>query len=217
MARWDNALQTKDEIYRLKRNAVLRESSVIFSQKGFHNTSLAEVAERLNVSKGTLYNYVKDKQEILFEFHRSALEIGEQALEAGFAQEGSGAAKLAAAMRRYISGLIDELGGYCAIAEVGALKSEDRARVISGRSAFDKRFVELVDIGQRDGSLRPCNPKMMVFTFMGALQTIPNWYSPQGRLSGEEIASRVVHLLMNGMAKTEKPAARPTVRSGKGE
>lgn len=217
MARWDNALQTKDEIYRLKRNAVLRESSVIFSQKGFHNTSLAEVAERLNVSKGTLYNYVKDKQEILYEFHRSALEIGEQALDAGFAQEGSGAVKLAAAMQRYISSLINELGGYCVIAEVGALKLEDRARVIDGRSAFDKRFIELVDIGQRDGSLRPCNPKMMVFTFMGALQTIPNWYSPQGRLSGEEIANRVVHLLMNGMAKAKKPTARRRRPSGKGE
>lgn len=206
MARWDNALQTKDEIYRLKRNAVLRESSLIFSQKGFHNTSLAEVAERLNVSKGTLYNYVKDKQEILFEFHRSALAIGERALDAGFAQEGTGAEKLATAMRRYISGLIEDLGGYCVIAEVGALKLEDRAKVISGRSAFDKRFIELVNIGQLDGSLRKCNPKMMVFTFMGALQTIPNWYSPQGRLSGEEIANRVVHLLMNGMARTEKTA-----------
>ena len=64
MPRWKNVLQTSDEVYRVKRNAVLREATRIIARRGFHNTSLDDVAEALQVSKGTLYNYVTDKLEI---------------------------------------------------------------------------------------------------------------------------------------------------------
>src|SRR6202008_2224110 len=70
MARWKNASQKNDEISGLKRDAIIREAGRIFSRDGFHNASLDEVARVLNVSKGTLYNYVRDKQEILFECHK---------------------------------------------------------------------------------------------------------------------------------------------------
>ena len=68
MARWKNALQTKEEIARLKRQAVLRESGRIFSRRGFHNTSLADVAEQLAVSKGTLYNYFEGKSDLFIAY-----------------------------------------------------------------------------------------------------------------------------------------------------
>ena len=190
----------------MKRLAVLRESGRIFSRRGFHNTSLAEVAEQLDVSKGTLYNYVKDKQEILFEFHKLALDIGERAMDAAEAANENGAGKLRIGIREYIAQVNEELGGYGVIAEVGALKPADRQEVIRRRDAFDARFVELVAVGRRDGSLRHIDPKMAVFTFMGALQTIPNWFSPKGRLTGEAVAEQMTDLLMNGMSAA--PASR---------
>lgn len=200
MTRWKNELDTRDEIFRLKRDAVLRESGRLFNRRGFHNTSLSDVARHLDVSKGTLYNYVKDKQEILFEFHKMALDIGDVAMDAADASDGRGADRLRVAIRGYIARVNEHLGGYGVITEVGALKPEDRQEVIRRRDRFDKRFVDLVSAGIADGSLRAIDPKMAVFTFMGALQTIPNWFSPQGRLSGEEVAERVADLLMNGIA-----------------
>lgn len=206
MARWANALRTKDEIFRMKRLAVLRAAGHIFSRRGFHNTSLDDIAKHLNVSKGTLYNYLKDKQEILFEFHKLALDIGNRSLDEGFAADGNGADKVRLVIRQYIARLNEELGGYGVIAEVGALKPEDRKEVISRRDAFDARFVELLEIGRSDGSLRHVDPKMAVFTFMGALITIPNWFSPTGRLTGEAVADQMTDLLMNGMAAVPSAA-----------
>ncbi len=74
----------------VKRRAVIRESGRIFSRRGYHNTSLDDVAKALNVSKGTLYNYVQDKEDILFECHKLSLDIGERALEIGQRQGASG-------------------------------------------------------------------------------------------------------------------------------
>lgn len=202
MARWTSERDTKSEIFRLKRDTVLRESGRLFNRRGFHNTSLSDVARHLDVSKGTLYNYVSDKQEILFEFHKMALDIGDRAMDAAEALEGTGASRLRAAIRGYIAAVNETLGGYGVIAEVGALKPDDRNEVIRRRDAFDKRFTELVEHGVRDGSLRSVDPKMAVFTFMGALQTIPNWFSPEGRLSGEQVADQITDLLMNGIARS---------------
>ena len=201
MARWTNELDTKSEIHRLKRDTVLRESGRLFNQRGFHNTSLSDVARHLDVSKGTLYNYVTDKQEILFEFHKMALDIGDRAMNAADAVDGPAASQLRIAIREYIASVNETLGGYGVIAEVGALRPDDRQEVIRRRDSFDKRFTDLVERGISDGSLRPVDPKMAVFTFMGALQTIPNWFSPEGRLSGEQVADQVTDLLMHGIAR----------------
>ena len=200
MARWKNASHLNE--YQLKRDTVLRESGRIFNREGFHNTSLDDVANHLDVSKATLYNYVKDKQEMLFEFHKMALIIGDEAMETARKVEANGAGKLRVAIREYIAMVTERLGGYGVIAELGALKPLDRQEIIAGRERFDKRFVALLAIGVKDGSLRPIDPKMAVFAFMGALQTIPNWFSPNGRLSGAEVAERMTDLIMNGMATT---------------
>ena len=40
-------------------------------------------------------------------------------------------------------------------------------------------------------SLRPIDDKIAIFTFMAALHNVPIWYSPDGRLSGAEIAERI--------------------------
>jgi AcrR family transcriptional regulator len=200
MARWKNASHLNE--FQLKRDTVLRESGRIFNREGFHNTSLDDVANHLDVSKATLYNYVKDKQEMLFEFHKMALIIGDEAMEMARKVEANGAGKLRVAIREYIAMVTERLGGYGVIAELGALKPLDRQEIIAGRERFDKRFVSLLAIGVKDGSLRPIDPKMAVFAFMGALQTIPNWFSPNGRLSGAEVAERMTDLLMNGMART---------------
>ena len=200
MARWKNASHLNE--FQLKRDTVLRESGRIFNREGFHNTSLDDVANHLDVSKATLYNYVKDKQEMLFEFHKMALIIGDEAMETARKVEANGAGKLRVAIREYIAMVTERLGGYGVIAELGALKPLDRQEIIAGRERFDKRFVALLAIGVKDGSLRPIDPKMAVFAFMGALQTIPNWFSPNGRLSGAEVAERMTDLLMNGMATT---------------
>lgn len=203
MPRWKNVLQMNDTIYRLKREAVLRESGRIFSRHGYHNTSLDDVAKALNVSKGTLYNYVKDKQEILFECQKMALDIAERSFDYAEQNASTGAARLRLVIRQYIATLTEEMGACGVITEVGALRPADRKIIVAKRDQFEARFIALIEQGMADGSLRPLDPKLAVFTFMGAVHAVPGWYSPKGRLSAEEIADGMADLLLSGM---ESPA-----------
>jgi AcrR family transcriptional regulator len=206
VARWKNVLKTNNEIYRLKRDAVLRESCRIISKRGFHNTSLDDVARALNVSKGTLYNYVKDKQEILFECHKMALDIGDRAFELAEAGASTAGEALRLVLRQYIATLIDELGACGVITEIDALKAADRKTIVARRDKLEAGFVKLLRQGAADGSLRPIDDKIAIFTFMAALHNVPIWYSPDGRLSGAEIAERMSDILLYGMMSASVPS-----------
>lgn len=199
MPRWKNTLQTSVEVQKIKRDAVLREAGRAFSRYGYHNTSLDEVARVLQVSKGTLYNYVKDKQEILMECQRMAIGIGDRAFAFGEHRGGTGADILRNILTHYILLLTEELGACAVLMEVDALRPADRAEVVEHRSEFERRFVAAIQRGIEDGSIRPVDPKLAVFTFMGGINWIPRWYQPEGRLSGARIAESMTDLLLAGL------------------
>ena len=133
MPRWENGFQTSEEIQRYKRYAVIREAARIMSRQGFHNTSLDEVARVLGISKGTLYNYVKDKQEILFECHNIALDLGDYAAQVARETGGRGIDKLRVLLRCYIIWMYGQAGVGGVTFDVNALRDDDRAAVIERR------------------------------------------------------------------------------------
>jgi AcrR family transcriptional regulator len=205
LARWKNSLQTSDDIQKLKRDAVLREAGRAFSKHGYHNTSLDDVAHALGISKGTLYNYVRDKQEILFAFHQLAYDLSDRAFAIGRARGGSGAEVLRNIIVHYIELLTGELGACGALMEVDALRPEDRAEAAKRRDTFERAFVAIIKEGIRDGSVRTVDPKLAVFTFMGAINWLPRWFTPGGRLPGKAVAEQMADLLLFGLT-TNRPA-----------
>jgi AcrR family transcriptional regulator len=197
--RWKNVLQTSEEVYRLKRAAVLREATRIIVRRGYHRTSLDDVAEALGVSKGTLYNYVKDKQEILFECHRMSLDIGDQAF--AFAEEHgkTGYAKLRLMLRAYLTWLNGEIGGAGVTTDVTALRPADQRSTIVRRDRVEARLAGYIEEGIADGTLRKVDAKVAVYALMGAVNTVQDWYSPGGRLTLEQVVAAVIDVLMRGV------------------
>lgn len=200
MTKWRNAFTTSEELHRFKRYAVLREATRIISRRGFHNTSLDEIAEGLGISKGTLYNYVSDKQEILFDCHMIALDLGDKACKVAADLEGSGLDKLRILLLCYIEWMYGEAGIGGITSDINALRPDDRLTVVARRDRIDQALVDLVELGIRDGSLVTDDPHLAVFVIMGAVNSISSWYARGGRLKIEEIAHVIVGMLTRSIA-----------------
>ena len=84
-----------------KRQAVLSTAAQMFNERGFHATSLDDVAARLGVSKPTLYYYVKSKDQILLECVQQGLEMTLEGIEVSRRAGGSALDQLEACMRVY--------------------------------------------------------------------------------------------------------------------
>lgn len=191
----------------LKRDAVLRTAARMFNEKGFHATSLDEVAERLNVTKPTLYYYVASKDAILFECVRTGLEMVRAGIDEVARSGGSAADKLLACMRAYGRVVTMDFGA-CVI-RVGEepLPPESRRELRRLKAEIDHEFRALIATGVRDGSLRPCDPKVAAFTIAGALSWIGRWYRPDGPLDADEAIERCIGVLADGIVA--RPAGRP--------
>jgi AcrR family transcriptional regulator len=202
----------------LKREAVLRTAAQLFNEKGYAASTLDEVAERLGVSKPTVYYYVDSKDQILFECVRTGLELLQQAIREVDTAGGSAIDKLVAGMRQYVE-IVTMDFGMCVI-RVGEdpLPPESRHKLRRMKAALDREFRELIRQGIAEGSIVDCDPKVAAFTFAGALSWIGRWYRPGGGLEPAEIADQCIRVLIDGLraparAATGSPRARPAPRA----
>ncbi len=182
-----------------KRVAVLRTAARAFNEMGYHDTSLDDIARRLNVTKPTLYYYVKNKEEILFECVRIGLEMLDRASGAVIGHGGSAHDELVAVMTTYVD-IVTADFGMCVIRVGEEPLTEDSRRTLRGlKRRIDLKFRTLIERGIAEGSIAPCDPKIAAFTLSGALSWIARWYRPDGALDPRAIADQSIGLLLNGL------------------
>lgn len=57
--------QQFEYIRKTRRDKILSVALELFSQNGYDGTSVSKIAEKANISKGLMYNYFKNKEELL--------------------------------------------------------------------------------------------------------------------------------------------------------
>lgn len=212
---WKNVAPSRDQLFQLKRTALLREAAKAFSARGYHDTSLDDVARTLGVTKPALYYYVKNKQEILFECHMLAQNLGDVALTYGSENGKNGRERIVLVCQKYIELITGEFGSFAVLSEYSALEPENRATIGKRRDHFQKEFSRLIAEGMEDGSIRDVDPRMTVFFFMGAINWMTQWFRPEGSLSGNDIARHFSDLLDHALRQPppESPSARRRSRA----
>ena len=113
-----------------RRSAVMRAGLEVFTEKGFHLTSMDDIAERAGVSKPILYQHFASKQELYLGILDERVEaIVEQVREA-IEGESTNKARLKAAIACYFNLVDDADLGYRLIFESDFTMNHDvRARV----------------------------------------------------------------------------------------
>ena len=190
-----------------KRNAVLQAAAQLFNERGFHATSLDDIAARLSVTKPTLYYYVKNKDEILLQCVSQGLQMTLEGIEASRQAGGNAVDQLRACMQVYAD-IVMQPFGMCLI-RVGdeEVPEPSRTELRRMKSEIDHAFRRLVAQGVQEGSLAPCDPKMSAFMIAGALSWIGRWYQPGGDYTPEQVAQQCIATLCDGVLRRgEAPA-----------
>lgn len=194
--------QDRERDRAVKREAVLRAAARAFAERGYHNTSLEDIAASLAVSKPTLYHYVSNKEEMLFECFRAGLEVllGVFARTEATRGAASGRERLMAVVRGYAEAITSEYGWCMVRAEDQDLSPAMSQRIKALKSDIDQRIRRLIAEGIEDGSLAPCDPKMTAFAIAGALNWIAHWYRPGEPLAAAQIAELFAGVFERGLA-----------------
>ena len=201
-----------------KRNAVLSTAAQMFNERGFHATSLDDIAARLHVTKPTLYYYVKNKDEILLECVKKGLHMTLEGIEASRQAGGNAVDQLRACMQVYAD-IVTQPFGMCII-RIGdeEVPEPSRTELRRMKSEIDQAFRRLVAQGVQEGALAPCDPKMTAFVIAGALSWIGRWYQSGGEYSAAQVAEQCIGTLMHGVlgqGRVAEAGATPARRTRK--
>ena len=206
MATWKNVVPAANQQFERKREVLLREASASFNHRGYHGTSLTEIATKLGVTKAALYTYVPSKEELLYYCHDSAMNLALDCLRTAKLSDGSGLQKLRLTLQGYLEMMLGTEGSYVVLLEENAMKPAHVKAITKRRDAFEKGMRDFIKEGIEDGSIIPCNAKVAIFVAMGALNWSRKWYDPKGEWTGPQIAEVLTQMLERGLAS--KPASQ---------
>lgn len=183
-----------------KRLSILNAAAKIFNERGYHQTSVDDVADALGVSKPTLYYYLKNKEQMLFECSRIATEQVHDMLDEVRKTEANGWDKLSLVFRGYAQVMTTDFG-ICLIlhAAPGSLPDDSREKLWVGRRRLNREVERIIAQGIADRSIRNCDPLTLSFAIFGAFNWITYWYKSNGPLAPEQIADSFMKLFADGV------------------
>ena len=186
-----------------KRQAVLKAAVEMFNERGFHATSLEDVATSLGVSKPTIYHYLGNKDQVLLECVKIGLEQLLEAASAARKEPGRGIDRLEKFLCRYAQ-INMEPFGRCVIRTPEETISPDNLPTYrSLKRKIDTAMRELIEEAITDGSVAPIDSKLAAFVFAGALNWPARWHSPGGKQKPAELARKLVEVLALGYVPRE--------------
>lgn len=153
-----------------KREAVLDAAARQLNARGVSNTSLSEIAAGLGITRAALYYYVEDRDDLVFQCYRRACEAMARDLDAAAKSGGSGLDRVLAFVDRALD---PDRAEPAALAEVGALPRLQRETIEGLHRGNVAQLVDLVEAGQADGTVRPCDPLIVAQAIVGVVSWIP--------------------------------------------
>jgi len=199
---WESRRRPRHE-HALKREAVIHAAARAFRERGYHNTSLDDLAASLKVTKPTLYLYVPNKEAILFECFRAGLEQIQASLDEAERADGPARERLFTFMRGYAAAIVGNFGWCMLRAEDQHLGAAMSRRIKLLKAGIDKRMRALIEAGVADGSIRRCDSRMTAFALAGALNWMGHWYREDATLRPHEIADRFIDFFNHGLRGRE--------------
>lgn len=191
----------KERHRELWRAQIIKVAAHAFKKKGYHGTTMEDIAKGLKITKGSLYYYFKNKEALLFDCHMSSLDIVEEAIEEVKKKDLSPSEKIHDIIYHYLDKMLDELMGSALLLDEESLSPNLLKQIIKRRDHVERFMRETIAEGVKIGEFRKGDPKLLTFAILGAMNWTPKWYKPSGSKSASEISSEFADYLVRGLIK----------------
>lgn len=185
---------------RRRRAEILQAALRAFRDKGYHATTLDDIAERLAIRNTALYHYFPDKEAILYACHRESLAEVDRLLAEATSQCEQAPDQLTYIIREHVRVMTETLQGSPLGFEVSSLSPKHQAEVIGARDRYERGLRQIIIRGQHEGAFRSVNPKIAVFAILGAINWIARWYRPDGTIHTQQLGSEFADHLVGGLS-----------------
>ncbi len=194
-----------------RHRAILETAARLICERGYEGTSMQEIASACRLTKAGLYHYIQNKEQLLFAIMSYGMDLFEGQVLAKARDIADPVERLRACMRLNI-----ELVTHGASKEVIIILHEHATLTGEAREYIDQRkkqyvrfiesaFAEAVKLGR----MRPLDPTIVAFSFLGMVLWVYKWFKPDGRLTAAQISDGMLDLFFAGLAAPGATVSQP--------
>jgi AcrR family transcriptional regulator len=190
-----------------RREEIFAVAADIFWEKGYHATSMANIADAIGIRKASLYHHIANKEALLYEMSMSSMHHIIEAVVA--APPSDPETRLADMMRRHIRTLLTDRSRHATmLVELRSLPAPERRRVVELRARYETIFDEAIRAVQSTTGRWPGVPIPQIrMGILGMLNWTVFWFSTDGPGTPEEVGNSVVSVVLPPGVSTREAKA----------
>jgi AcrR family transcriptional regulator len=181
-----------------RRNELTRQAARLFAQKGYHGTSMEDLAEAMGVQKGTLYTHVRSKEDLLYELCRDGATAFHDALD-GVPEQLPATERIRLALRAHLRVVAEQLDVSTVFTrEWRYLDDGRREEFVRSRREYEQRIRAIFQDGMEQSELRTdLDAGTAALLFLSAANWAYTWLRPAA--DTDALADRMTGVLVDGM------------------
>ncbi len=181
-----------------RRLELTRAAARLFAEKGYHGTSVGDLADALGVQKGTLYSHIDAKSDLLWEIANEGALAFQSALDA-VPDDVPAVERIRAALRGHLRVVAEQLDIATVFTrEWRYLEGERRDAFVAERRRYEERIRALFREGRERGELRAdLDDATAARLALSAVNWAYTWLHPGA--DTDALADRFTALLLDGM------------------
>jgi AcrR family transcriptional regulator len=184
-----------------KEQEIITVAARLFKEKGYRATTLEDIAAAVGMLKGSLYYYIRSKEELLYLVVRDPIRQAYKALEEIVTSEAPVKVKIAQAIGNHMT-VFHQHYPHIAVYlhDYHHLMQQLEKNTIETPRHYQQLWATLLEQGVATGEVRSdLDIKVTGYAILGMCNWIYRWYNPQGTLSAEEIAGIFTTLVLEGL------------------
>lgn len=178
-----------------------RAAARLFNQKGYLETSLADISSAVGMSKGGIFHYFPTKNEILYFILSNYMDVVLEGLEEGLKKCDDSLSKIRFIISRHLELYAKN------VHEAKTLLHEANLlppKYLQSIRQEEKRYFQIVSAILSDflgNGARKDELTAITFSLFGICNWIYSWYNPKGNLSHQELSEIIYNIFSRGLLK----------------
>jgi AcrR family transcriptional regulator len=187
-----------------RRRQILEAASHLFSTKGYHGTTIRDIADRSGLLSGSLYAHIRTKEDLLFEITDAVADAFLSRLQPIAESDASAPVKFRQALAAHVQVVTDNLAAGAVFCHEWRALSGDRRRVIQEkRDRYEQLWAQIIDEGIQSGDFRPEQARFSRIVTLSVANWLYQWYDPAGNLRPDEVAAELAEVILSGVARRD--------------
>lgn len=185
-----------------RKREIVDAAARVFYAKSYHGASIQDVADEVGILKGSLYYYIDNKEDLLFETLDEQNERYYAILEKVNGSEGSGLDRLKMFVTEHVRVVTSDVLTTTVFFRDFQRLSENRRRpILERRRSYENAVSEIIRQAQAEGEVAAdLDPALTTRALFGMLNWTYTWYRSRGSASPADLAELYLRIFLDGIA-----------------